>query len=54
VNPDRLEFYHVAASQGPLFAETSAKFTERIKQLNAGVKPPADVQSAESSTGDVQ
>lgn len=33
VNPDRLEMYHIAASQGPLFAETSRNFTEKIKNL---------------------
>jgi coenzyme F420-reducing hydrogenase delta subunit len=33
VNPDRLEMFHIAASQGPLFAETSRNFTEKIKNL---------------------
>jgi coenzyme F420-reducing hydrogenase delta subunit len=33
VNPERLEMYHIAASQGPLFAETSRNFTEKIKNL---------------------
>jgi F420-non-reducing hydrogenase iron-sulfur subunit len=47
VNPDRLEFYHIAASQGPLFASTAAEFTERIKNINAGVKAPADATSTE-------
>ena len=32
-NADRLEMYHIAASQGPLFAETSRNFTEKIKNL---------------------
>jgi coenzyme F420-reducing hydrogenase delta subunit len=42
INPDRLEMYHIAASQGPLFAQKSREFTERIKQLAAdGVKTPA-------------
>ncbi len=35
VNPDRLEMYHIAASQGPLFALKSKEFTERITNLNA-------------------
>ena len=52
VNPDRLEFYHVAASQGPLFATTSAEFTERIKRLNNGGNATADTKSAEDSTGE--
>ena len=35
-DPARLEMYHIAASQGPLFARRSAEFTERIRKLNAG------------------
>ncbi|MFC1529068.1 hydrogenase iron-sulfur subunit, partial [Candidatus Latescibacterota bacterium] len=35
VNPDRLEMYHISASQGPLFALKSREFTERIADLNA-------------------
>jgi coenzyme F420-reducing hydrogenase delta subunit len=34
INPERLEFYHIAASQGPLFAKTANEFTEKIKELN--------------------
>jgi coenzyme F420-reducing hydrogenase delta subunit len=49
----RLEFYHIAASQGPLFATTSAEFTERIKNINAGSEALAST-SAEDSTGDSQ
>ncbi|MBN2210708.1 MAG: hydrogenase iron-sulfur subunit [Sedimentisphaerales bacterium] len=33
INPERLEMFHIAASQGPLFAETATAFTEKIKQL---------------------
>ena len=33
INPDRLEMFHIAASQGPLFAQTSTEFTERITKL---------------------
>jgi F420-non-reducing hydrogenase iron-sulfur subunit len=54
VNPDRLEFYQIAASQGPLFASTSKEFTERIKRINAGGDASADGGSAEDSTGDSQ
>jgi len=53
VNTDRLEFYHIAASQGPLFASTSEEFTERIKHIDAGGDASADVTSAEDSTGEV-
>jgi F420-non-reducing hydrogenase iron-sulfur subunit len=52
VNADRLEFFHVAASQGPLFATTSAEFTERIKQLTTGGDAPALATVAEDSTGE--
>ena len=34
VNPERLEMYHIAASQGPLFAQRANEFTERIAALN--------------------
>ena len=35
VNPARLEMYYIAASQGPLFAQTARDFTEHIKRLDA-------------------
>ncbi|NIA12756.1 MAG: hydrogenase iron-sulfur subunit [Nitrospiraceae bacterium] len=35
VNPARLEMFHIAASQGPLFARTAHEFTEYIKKLDA-------------------
>ncbi len=34
VNPDRLVMYHIAASQGPLFAQRAEEFTEIIKKIN--------------------
>ena len=34
LDPDRLEMFHIAASQGPLFARTASEFTERIKKIN--------------------
>lgn len=39
INPDRLEMYFIAASQGPLFAQTAREFTERIKMIDA---PPTE------------
>lgn len=33
INPDRLEMFHIAASQGPLFAETAREFTQRIRTI---------------------
>ena len=35
INPERLEMFHIAASQGPKFAQTAKEFTERIKELNS-------------------
>jgi coenzyme F420-reducing hydrogenase delta subunit len=34
IDPERLEMFQIAASQGPLFAETATTFTERIKSIN--------------------
>jgi len=33
VDPRKLEMYHIAASEGPLFAQTARDFTDRIAQL---------------------
>ena len=33
INPEKLEMYHIAASEGPLFAQTSREFTEKIKKI---------------------
>jgi coenzyme F420-reducing hydrogenase delta subunit len=33
INPEKLEMYHIAASEGPLFAQTASEFTERIREL---------------------
>jgi F420-non-reducing hydrogenase iron-sulfur subunit len=42
VNPERLDMFHIAASQGPLFAQTATEFTERIKGLNMEISENAD------------
>lgn len=34
VDPGRLEMFHIAASQGPLFAQRAREFTEKIAGLN--------------------
>jgi len=36
VNPERLEMYHIAASQGPLFARSAREFTEKIAGIETG------------------
>ena len=36
IKPERLEMFHIAASQGPLFAQRSNEFTDKIAFLNAG------------------
>jgi len=33
INPERLEMYYIAASEGPLFAKTAREFTEKIKEV---------------------
>lgn len=33
INPEKLEMFHIAASEGPLFARTSREFTKKIKKL---------------------
>ena len=33
INPEKLEMFHIAASQGPLFAQTAREFIERIAKL---------------------
>ncbi len=48
IDPDRLEMHYIAASQGPLFAETSRQFTEKILQL----KQQRGSGTPEASSGD--
>ena len=33
VDPDRLEFFHLSAAQGPRWAEICTEFTEKINAL---------------------
>jgi F420-non-reducing hydrogenase iron-sulfur subunit len=33
INGDRLEFFHIAASEAPMFAETVRTMTQRAKEL---------------------
>lgn len=33
ISPERLEMFYIAASQGPLFAQTAREFTDRIKRM---------------------
>ena len=48
IDPERLEMFHIAASQGPLFAQRSREFTERIKNLNAACTSVSDSSSEEN------
>ena len=50
VDPERLEMYYIAASQGPLFAQTSREFTERIKRIDA--EKEKSVAQAEGTNGE--
>jgi F420-non-reducing hydrogenase iron-sulfur subunit len=43
INPERLEMYQIAASQGPLFAKRSTEFTEKIAALLADGKESVTV-----------
>lgn len=36
VNPERVQMFHIAASEGPLFAQTAREFTDKIKKLMKG------------------
>ena len=45
INPECLEMYHIAASQGPLFAQRSREFTERIVNMNAACSEVSDSSS---------
>ncbi|MFC1496907.1 hydrogenase iron-sulfur subunit [Verrucomicrobiota bacterium] len=38
VIPERLEMYHIAASQGPLFAQRAKEFTEQISKINNEIR----------------
>jgi F420-non-reducing hydrogenase iron-sulfur subunit len=38
---DRLEFFHIAASEAPLFAETGEKMTERAREMGPNPLRPA-------------
>lgn len=33
INPEKLEMYQIAASEGPLFAQKSKEFTDKIKNI---------------------
>ena len=52
IDPERIEMRHIAASQGPLFAQVSRDFTEKIRSLNAKRQDPA-LQTA-AAGGDKQ
>ena len=42
IDPQKLEMYHIAASEGPLFAQTAREFTDRIIQLQGNDKERND------------
>ena len=52
INPERLEMYHIAASQGPLFAQTAIDFTEHIKGLDSECVEAAAVP--QTTNGDLK
>ena len=48
IDPEKLEMFHIAASEGPLFAQTARDFTGKIRELNQGEK-----HHKKDATGDV-
>ena len=45
VAPERLDMFHIAASQGPLFAQRAREFTERIRALGPAAHAGKGVES---------
>ena len=45
MDPQRLEMYHIAASQGPLFAQRATEFTERIAALDSNTEDHTEESS---------
>ena len=51
IDPQKLEMYHIAASEGPLFAQTARDFTDRIIQLQENNKT-RDIEEQKQGTSD--
>lgn len=52
INPERLEMFHIPASDGPLFAKSAEEFTDKINQLeSAGNAENDEPDSSESGAG---
>ncbi len=55
IDPERLEMFYIPASEGPLFAKTARKFTDKIRQLDGNKdKEPDDRQQFSSPEGEKQ
>ncbi len=53
MDPDRLEMYHIAASQGPVFASRAREFVRRIDELEAANgEAPAPAAAAAALRGE--
>jgi len=52
INPERLEMYHIAASQGPLFAKTAGEFTEKIRNIMAEKNDETSIEKTATETAD--
>lgn len=50
IDPERVEMRHIAASQGPLFAQVSREFTEKIRHLNEEKRMAPTVAVAQGET----
>jgi len=49
IDPNRLEMYHIAASQGPLFAKRSKEFIERISGIINGTPQETETEKEVAS-----
>ena len=50
INPERLEMFHISASQGPLFAQRSKEFTEKITNLNSTLSEESNLSIESNQT----
>jgi F420-non-reducing hydrogenase iron-sulfur subunit len=50
LNPERLEMFHIAASQGPLFAQRASEFTEKITGLSQKGASPVKNESKDKQS----
>lgn len=52
INPERLEMFHIPASDGPLFAKSAKEFTDKINQLESGGDAESDAERDEENSAE--